>query len=66
MRHERAGITTIGLLGRSPRPLHERCDHVLAAPSDNLSTVQECHLVLVHVLVEYVEDALSANDGDAR
>jgi D-sedoheptulose 7-phosphate isomerase len=60
------GMTTIGLLGRSPRPLHERCDHVLAAPSDNLSTVQECHLVMVHVLVEYVEDALSAIDGDAR
>jgi D-sedoheptulose 7-phosphate isomerase len=60
------GLTTIGLLGRTRRPLHERCDHVLGAPSDNLSTVQECHLVLVHVLVEYVEDALAATHGDER
>ena len=58
------GITTVGLLGRGPRPLHERCDHVLAAPSDSLAAVQECHLILVHVLVEHVEDALSGGDGD--
>lgn len=60
------GITTIGLLGRSRRLLHERCDHVLAAPSDNLSTVQECHLLLAHVLVEYVENALAETGGDER
>ena len=59
-------ITTIGLLGRSRRPLHELCDHVLAAPSDNLSTVQECHLLLIHVLVEYVENALAETGGDER
>jgi phosphoheptose isomerase len=58
------GITTVGLLGRGPRPLHERCDHVLAAPSDSLAAVQECHLILVHVLVEHIEDALLGGDGD--
>ncbi len=47
-----------------PRPLHERCDHVLAAPSDSLAAVQECHLILVHVLVEHVENALSSGDGE--
>lgn len=57
------GIATIGLLGRTRRPLHERCDHVLAAPSDNLSTVQECHLLLVHVLAEYVEHELDLHRG---
>jgi phosphoheptose isomerase len=57
------GITTVGLLGRDRRPLHEQCDHVLAVPSDNLAAVQECHLILVHVLVEHVENALSG-DGD--
>jgi phosphoheptose isomerase len=49
-------MVTIGLLGRGVRPLHERCAHVLAVPSDSLEAVQECHLVLVHVLVEQVED----------
>ena len=37
---------------------------MLAAPSDSLAAVQECHLILVHVLVEHVEDALSGGDGD--
>jgi D-sedoheptulose 7-phosphate isomerase len=52
------GMVTVAMVGASPRPLHERCAHVLAAPSDHIPTVQECHLVLVHVLVEEVEDAL--------
>jgi len=52
-------MVTIGLLGRGVRPLHERCTHVLAVPSDSLQAVQECHLVLAHVLVEQVEDVLA-------
>jgi D-sedoheptulose 7-phosphate isomerase len=53
------GLVTIGLLGPGVRPLHERCTHVLAVPADSLQAVQECHLVLVHVLVEQVEDLLT-------
>jgi len=53
-------MVTIGLLGGGTRPLHERCTHVLADPDDEIATIQECHLVLVHVLVEAVEDALTA------
>ena len=52
------GMVTVGLLGPGVRPLHERCTHVLAVPADSLQAVQECHLVLVHVLVEQVEDLL--------
>lgn len=53
------GIVTVGLLGEGVRPLHERCTHVLAAPSESQQAIQECHLVLVHVLVERVEDLLA-------
>lgn len=53
------GMVTVALLGRGVRPLHERCTHVLAVPADGLQTVQECHLVLVHVLVQLVEDLLA-------
>lgn len=52
-------MVTIGLLGRGVRRLHEMCTHVLAVPSDSLQAVQECHLVLIHVLVEQVEDILA-------
>jgi D-sedoheptulose 7-phosphate isomerase len=51
-------MVTIGLLGSGARPLHERCRHVLAAPADDTQTIQECHLILVHVLVARVEDVL--------
>ena len=54
-----AGIVTIGLLGRGARPLHERCTHVLAVPTDDSQAIQECHLVLVHALVEQVEGVLA-------
>lgn len=52
------GITTIGLLGGTPRELHDLCDHVIAVPSDHIGAIQECHLVLVHVLTERAEDLL--------
>ena len=52
-------MVTIGLLGPGVRPLHDLCSHVLAVSSDSQQAIQECHLVLVHVLVEHVEDLLS-------
>lgn len=51
-------MVSIGLLGPTRRALHELCDHVLAVPSPALAAIQECHLVLVHVLVERIEDLL--------
>ena len=60
------GMISVGLLGPGSRPLHERCTHVLAVPSDSPQAVQECHLVLVHALVELVEDLLSDAAGGQR
>ena len=53
-------MVTIGLLGPGIRPLHERCAHVLAVESPSMQVVQECHLLLVHVLVEQVEELAAA------
>lgn len=53
------GMISIGLLGPGARPLHERCTHVLAVPTENPQAIQECHLLLVHALVEAAEDLLS-------
>jgi D-sedoheptulose 7-phosphate isomerase len=55
-------MISIGLLGLGSRPLHERCTHVLAVPTENPQTIQECHLLLVHALVEATEDLLSHTD----
>lgn len=56
------GLETIGLLGPGVRPLHEKCTHVLAVSSDSLQAIQECHLVLLHVLVEQAEELLGRTD----
>ena len=54
------GGVTVGLLGGTRRDLHDLCDHVIAVPASSTATIQECHLALVHVLVEWVEDRLAA------
>lgn len=51
-------MVTIALVGGAPGALHEACDHVLAVPSTAIGAIQECHLVLVHLLVERAEDLL--------
>ncbi len=58
------GMVTVGLLGPVPRVLHETCTHVLAVPADDIQTIQECHLVLVHALVEMVEERLGMRGSD--
>lgn len=60
------GMISVGLLGPGSRPLHERCTHVVAVPSESPQAIQECHLVLVHTLVELVEDRLSDTAGSQR
>jgi phosphoheptose isomerase len=60
------GMISVGLLGPGSRPLHERCTHVLAVRTDSPQAIQECHLVLVHALVELVEDLLSDTFGSQR
>jgi D-sedoheptulose 7-phosphate isomerase len=52
------GVVSVGFLGQTERTLHGLCTHVLAVPSDDIPTVQECHLVLVHTLAEEVEHLL--------
>jgi D-sedoheptulose 7-phosphate isomerase len=56
------GLVTIGLLGPGVKPLHGSCTHVLAVDTPSMQVVQECHLLLLHVLAEQVEDLVAAND----
>jgi D-sedoheptulose 7-phosphate isomerase len=53
----RAGLTTWALTGRAPNPLAEAADEALAVPSDYTPTVQELHLVAIHLLCAAVDAA---------
>jgi phosphoheptose isomerase len=52
------GVTTIGLLGPTPAPLHDTCNVVIAVAGESTATVQELHLLAIHALVELVEDLI--------
>ncbi|HEU4973751.1 MAG TPA: glycosyltransferase [Baekduia sp.] len=59
------GMTVWGMTGPAPNPLAELCDEVLAFDCERACTVQELHLVAIHVLCGAVDEALSA-DGRAE
>lgn len=52
------GMTTWALTGRAPNPLAELCDDAVPVDTDAVATVQECHLVGIHVLCASLDAAL--------
>jgi D-sedoheptulose 7-phosphate isomerase len=53
------GLVTLALTGPAPNPLAERADECLAVDSPHTATVQEIHLIAVHLLCASVDDALA-------
>jgi D-sedoheptulose 7-phosphate isomerase len=60
-----SGLITWALTGRAPNPLADRVDECLAVDSPHTATVQEIHLIAVHLLCAAVDHAL-ARDGIGR
>jgi len=54
------GLRTIGLTGRSPGPMADVCDLVLAPPVDETARIQEVHLVAYHSICAALEQRLVA------
>ena len=52
------GITSWALTGPAPNPLAALCDDAVTVESELTSTVQELHLVLIHLICTAVDDAL--------
>ena len=48
-------MTTLALTGRTPNPLGECCDDALCVDADSTATVQEVHLVAIHLLCAAVD-----------
>jgi glycosyltransferase involved in cell wall biosynthesis/phosphoheptose isomerase len=55
--HE-CGMTVWGLTGPAPNPLADLCDEVVAIGAERTSTIQELHLVAIHVLCGAVDAAM--------
>lgn len=50
------GIRTVALVGDKPGgAMQALADHVLAAPSTNTARIQECHILMMHIMCQLVE-----------
>ncbi len=57
-RHGSAGLTVWAITGAAPNPLAALADDHVGVEAATMATVQEAHLVLVHVLCEAFDGAL--------
>ncbi len=53
------GATVIGLTGQGGGKMAEVCDLLLAAPSGSTPRIQECHLLIEHILCDCVDAAFA-------
>jgi glycosyltransferase involved in cell wall biosynthesis/phosphoheptose isomerase len=60
----RLGLITWGLTGPSPNPVAETCDESVACPGPAASTVQEMHLIAVHLLCGAVDRCVERLEGE--
>jgi D-sedoheptulose 7-phosphate isomerase len=56
------GLTVLAFTGPWPNPLADMADHALSVDSPFTATVQELHLVALHVLCASMDRALGVND----
>lgn len=54
----------IGFTGIKSPFMAERCDHVLNVPSNEVAKIQECHIMLGHIICALVEDEIFGEEYD--
>ncbi len=52
------GIITVGLTGETGGEMREWCDFLINIPSKDTPRIQECHIMIGHILCELVESAI--------
>jgi len=53
-----AGLHTIALTGRTGGKLKSAVEHCICVPSDETPRIQECHILVGHIISELVEEAI--------
>jgi len=52
------GLVTIGFTGKSPALMAEHCAYVLNIPSAETPKIQECHIMMGHIICTLVEEII--------
>lgn len=55
---KRLGLATVGLTGSNGGELKNSVDYCIRIPSDETPRIQECHILIGHIISELVEEAL--------
>lgn len=58
-----SGMTTIALLGKTGGPALARADHAVIVPGQGSDRIQELHMLILHAIVEHVEDTLEPRNA---
>jgi D-sedoheptulose 7-phosphate isomerase len=53
------GATTIGLTGGTGGDLGPTCDHCIIVPSEDVQRIQECHILISHIVCDLVEQLIA-------
>ncbi len=59
---EEMGLFRVGLSGKDGGRMVDSCDHCFTVPSYSIHRIQECHVVLLHLLWDLVHVALGEED----
>jgi D-sedoheptulose 7-phosphate isomerase len=57
------GLVTIGFTGSKGETLGALCDHLLIAPSDDTTLIQQIHLAIAHGICDSIEQAMMRETG---
>jgi D-sedoheptulose 7-phosphate isomerase len=60
---KRMGLHTIALTGRTGGSLRKSADYCICIPSSETPRIQECHILIGHILSELVEWELFHEEG---
>lgn len=58
------GLVTVGMTGMQAGMMSEHCDFVINIPSKETPKIQECHIMLGHIICSMIEDALFGEEYD--
>jgi type III pantothenate kinase len=61
----RCGVETWGVCGAGPNPLAERCDDAVCLAGPSTATIQELHLVAIHMLCAALDREVALLDREA-
>lgn len=60
---KKIGLHTVALTGRGGGKLRNIVDHCICAPSDETPRIQECHILIGHIISELVEREIFHEEG---